>query len=238
MDTPTTQPAIIPPPSEIIPAQPKKRGRPPKAPGAPKAKYTRKAKAQPCPQENAAVLPTNRDKGVCNSIVGKEQTGTTPKDTPKEDWTGILAEREKRLEEVVKTILGRGQLARVADVATIIRRTSEGCGWEKAANGLDIRWPCWAGLLRAYPTLGILYREAKVFGEEWRMDRLESITYDRATDGWQEPVFHRGEVCGHVRRFSDRLAEIHLRASNPAKYGPTADGPSSQVMVNVVYHAD
>jgi hypothetical protein len=66
------------------------------------------------------------------------------------------------------------------------------------------------------------------------MDRLESVTFERATSGWQEPVFHKGIICGHVQRFSDRLAEIHLRASNPARYATAGAGDGGTAQVQVV----
>ena len=42
-------------------------------------------------------------------------------------------------------------------------------------------------------------------------------------DGYEEPVFHRGEVCGHVRRYSDRLMELLLCGHRPEKYRNRTD---------------
>jgi hypothetical protein len=43
----------------------------------------------------------------------------------------------------------------------------------------------------------------------------------RAIDGVDEPVFHNGEVCGQVRRYSDRLLALMAKANLP-EYRDTA----------------
>lgn len=42
----------------------------------------------------------------------------------------------------------------------------------------------------------------------------------RAVEGTDEPVFHKGEVCGFVRRYSDTLLLALMNARNPEKYDP------------------
>ena len=37
----------------------------------------------------------------------------------------------------------------------------------------------------------------------------------RALEGWDEPVFHQGEVVGHVRRHSDTLLIFELKRRDP-----------------------
>ncbi len=49
-------------------------------------------------------------------------------------------------------------------------------------------------------------------------DALEREARRRAVEGTLEPVFYRGEECGQVRKYSDRLLEILLKAHRPAKY--------------------
>src|SRR5690606_25550898 len=48
---------------------------------------------------------------------------------------------------------------------------------------------------------------AKRFEEarEQAVERMEREALRRAVEGWEEPVFHKGEVCGTVRKFSDTL---------------------------------
>jgi hypothetical protein len=47
-------------------------------------------------------------------------------------------------------------------------------------------------------------------------DQLEAEALRRAVDGVDEPVFHDGEVVGHVRKYSDRLLMAILKARHPA----------------------
>lgn len=62
------------------------------------------------------------------------------------------------------------------------------------------------------------------FAERWNdivdkhMDALEAKIYERAFDGWQEPVFYQGKECGTVTKFSDSDAQFILRANRPEKY--------------------
>ena len=56
-----------------------------------------------------------------------------------------------------------------------------------------------------------LFNEAKPLARQTLYD--EAV--DRAINGWDEPVFHNGQVCGHLRKRSDRLLERLLEANFP-----------------------
>ena len=47
---------------------------------------------------------------------------------------------------------------------------------------------------------------------------LENEITRRAVEGVEEPVFHRGEVVGHVRKYSDNLLMFMTKARDPDKY--------------------
>lgn len=49
-------------------------------------------------------------------------------------------------------------------------------------------------------------------------DRLEGEAYRRAVIGVEEPVFHKGQRVGHVRKYSDTLL-IKLLEANDTRYG-------------------
>jgi hypothetical protein len=49
-------------------------------------------------------------------------------------------------------------------------------------------------------------------------DALEDEATRRATEGWDEPVFYQGAQCGLVRKFSDTLLIVQLKARRPARY--------------------
>lgn len=50
------------------------------------------------------------------------------------------------------------------------------------------------------------------------IDRLEREAWRRAVEGLEEPVFYQGKVCGVVRRYSDRMLEMLLKAHRPEEY--------------------
>ncbi len=64
----------------------------------------------------------------------------------------------------------------------------------------------------------------EAFAAEWDdaveagTDLMEDEMRRRAVDGVDEPRFHDGEVCGHVRRYSDTLLIFMLKARRPDKY--------------------
>jgi len=47
---------------------------------------------------------------------------------------------------------------------------------------------------------------------------LEDEMHRRAIEGTEEPVFHQGEQCGTVRKYSDTLAIFLAKAHDPEKY--------------------
>jgi len=50
-------------------------------------------------------------------------------------------------------------------------------------------------------------------------EELEMAALRRAVDGWEEPVYQRGDLVGTVHKYSDRLLEMMLRANNREKFG-------------------
>jgi hypothetical protein len=72
-----------------------------------------------------------------------------------------------------------------------------------------------------------LYRKKErdpVFAAAWDkaaalgVEALEDEARRRAFEGWQEPVFHKGQVCGGVQKYSDTLLIVLLKAHKPEKY--------------------
>ena len=51
-------------------------------------------------------------------------------------------------------------------------------------------------------------------------DKLESEAHRRAVEGYDRPIFQKGEQVGVERVYSDRLLEIMLRANKPEKFSP------------------
>jgi hypothetical protein len=48
--------------------------------------------------------------------------------------------------------------------------------------------------------------------------QLERSAIDRALNGWLEPVYYQGIVCGQKRVFSNALTIFMLKANWPEKY--------------------
>jgi len=64
------------------------------------------------------------------------------------------------------------------------------------------------------PAFAKAWDEAKQVGRE----ELEAEANRRAYHGVLEPQYFRGEIIGHVRRYSDELLKFLLRANNPDKF--------------------
>lgn len=47
---------------------------------------------------------------------------------------------------------------------------------------------------------------------------LEDEGRRRGYEGWLEPVFHKGAKCGSIRKYSDTLLIVLLKAHHPEKY--------------------
>lgn len=74
-------------------------------------------------------------------------------------------------------------------------------------------------------------------------DRCEAEVHRRAVEGWDEPVYQGGKRVGTIRKYSDRLLELRVKALRPDKYREriehTGDkgGPIKlQKMVRVVFN--
>ncbi len=62
------------------------------------------------------------------------------------------------------------------------------------------------------------FRQQLVLASEEAADRLEAAAIERGVDGWEEPVYQRGELVGSVRKYSDTLLAMLLKGAKPAKY--------------------
>ena len=53
---------------------------------------------------------------------------------------------------------------------------------------------------------------------EGAIQRLEQEAFRRAVDGVEEPVFHKGVICGRIKKYSDTLLIFLMKANRPEKY--------------------
>jgi hypothetical protein len=63
---------------------------------------------------------------------------------------------------------------------------------------------------------------------------LEDVAVKRATEGWDEPVFYKGEETGCVRKFSDLLLIFTLKGVAPEKYRERVDNRHSGDMTQTI----
>lgn len=59
-------------------------------------------------------------------------------------------------------------------------------------------------------------RDAKF--KQQTIETLEQTALSRAVDGWDEPVFYEGKLCGTKRKFSDSLLMFMLKGLKPDVY--------------------
>jgi hypothetical protein len=78
------------------------------------------------------------------------------------------------------------------------------------------------GMARTY--LYTARKEDESFFAEWKaaeeigLDACEDEVTRRAVEGYDEPVFYQGEVCGTIRKYSDSLLMFKLNGGRPEKY--------------------
>ncbi|MFY9223216.1 MAG: terminase [Blastocatellia bacterium] len=68
------------------------------------------------------------------------------------------------------------------------------------------------------PDFAKAWDESAKIGREVLADQLEREADKRAIEGWDEPRFYEGNHCGDVRKFSDTLLILRLKALRPDKY--------------------
>ncbi len=70
--------------------------------------------------------------------------------------------------------------------------------------------------------------ETEDFSSKWdeaieeAVERLEQEVWRRGVDGDKRPVFYRGRRVGHIKRYSDKLLILLLKAHRPKKYRDNA----------------
>lgn len=70
-------------------------------------------------------------------------------------------------------------------------------------------------------------------------DELVAEAYRRAKNGTKRPVFYKGDVCGHIREFSDTLAMFLLKAHRPNVYRDRVQQEhSGELVIRVEYGDD
>lgn len=69
--------------------------------------------------------------------------------------------------------------------------------------------------LRKYLVSHPEFRERLEDAKARYREKIERTIEGRGIDGWNEPVFHQGSICGYVHKFSDRMLELHAKRHIP-----------------------
>lgn len=82
-----------------------------------------------------------------------------------------------------------------------------------------------AEIINVYRTTPYQWKKKDpAFAKRWEealdaaADVAEAEVRRRAVEGWDEPVFYKGEVVGYTKKYSDRMLELHIKALKPEKY--------------------
>ena len=135
---------------------------------------------------------------------------------------------EKTVADAFQAVKGsrarQGTQAEIKKASEYLRRTAEGETWRNISKALKMEWvqiSMWSGRYKGFCALRAI---AKACGDEIRQIQREEEADRRGKEGWLEPVFWNGKKQGTIRRYSDKLLEIQMKANNPAKYGEKATG--------------
>ena len=99
---------------------------------------------------------------------------------------------------------------------------------EKLRESGNVRYSCTKAGISSSTAYRARARSTR-FARAWEdalsvvCDELEVSAFRRAIDGVERPVYHKGELVGHYRTFSDRLTMFLLTALRPEKYGGNAN---------------
>lgn len=141
-------------------------------------------------------MPVNKCDGLINSDRLKEKMRDPKVQQAKRDRIAKKKVTQRRRKIFLKTLAKTGRIGYSAKAA----------GYSCSTYLARIR--------RLDPDFSAQWDEAL----DTAMDILEDAAHERAVDGVEEPVFHKGEIVGYKLRYSDGLLTTLLKANDPDKY--------------------
>lgn len=123
------------------------------------------------------------------------------------DYTPRVLVPSKRAEELAIDVLNKRK-------ETILKHLAEGWSIKHACEQAGVTPPVMRQYRAADPDFDELAGEAIEMGT----DSLEDTALKRAKYGVDKPQFYQGEVCGHIREYSDTLLVFLLKARRPEKF--------------------
>ncbi|GAA4222603.1 hypothetical protein GCM10022253_31440 [Sphingomonas endophytica] len=87
-------------------------------------------------------------------------------------------------------------------------------------------------------------RRIPAFGAAWdaalayRLPALERAAYERAVEGWLEPIVYKGEVVAHRRRYSDAMLRLLLQREDARPVPDVAKGSGGRLVTSARARAE
>lgn len=134
-------------------------------------------------------------------------------------------------EEIVVKCLER--IPQRSAFVTFIEGIAEAKRTKDLLKVLKMDWSDFVELYGYDRRLYSLYLAAKERGEAFRQLTREEEADRRAVDGVLEEVYHKGEICGYVRKYSDQMLALQLKAGNPDKYAERSKVESTGTVLNL-----
>jgi hypothetical protein len=98
--------------------------------------------------------------------------------------------------------------------AKFLKMLSEGQAVQYICEQMNLGRHTVYGWRERYPEFRKAWDEAL----EVSTEMLEREAFRRAHDGCDEPVFHQGQVCGYITKYSDTLLIFLLKSRKPERY--------------------
>jgi hypothetical protein len=98
-----------------------------------------------------------------------------------------------------------------------------------------IGWAEFAGYLRLYPEIKDLHDLATAIQRKILQMKRKRALDKRGVEGVEEPIYHAGKICGHIRRYSDKCLALALKAEEPEKYGDRPQEHAVNVTVPITF---
>ena len=158
--------------------------------------------------------PTNTPKIPISEELQENQNNAEEK---RKELQIAMMKRGETLEKIIGEIFPRFNSRERERIALAVAMTSDGRPWKEVSEEIEMRWIELSCLQHNAKWMD-LWKLAKEEGEEARVAIREETAHRRAVEGWEEPVFYKGDECGRINKIDNRLLEFLIKADNPGKY--------------------
>jgi hypothetical protein len=129
---------------------------------------------------------------------------------------------EDGIREVISRVLSKTSLVARDNASRFLARVA--IGWHSREviekTGIDYHKVTW---LRFTDVGRAIYDACYAAGWQTIKEKRLVAAHARAVEGWQEPVYQQGKLCGSVPRYDGRLLEMLVKGDHP-QYADRRDG--------------